>query len=130
MIKRWFVYCSLIVLTVSFLAPDMQGMQLFRVGNLVQHVEDHFGEDWTWSELQSFVWDHYTNETLPADKKHDQLPFKSHAANGCMLAQVTENQIGIVLSDPVETSGEDSFIDMDEPVMYRSGNIWTPPQLS
>lgn len=130
MIKRWFIYCSLFVFSLSFLAPDMQGMQVFRIGNLVHHVEDHFGDDWTWSELKSFVWDHYTNNTLPADERHDQLPFKTHSCSGCVVANISDHQIKLELSEVKDTKESVVFLDFDSPLKQRSGNIWTPPQLS
>lgn len=130
MIKRWFVYCSLFVFSLSFLAPDMQGMQVFRIGNLVQHVEDHFGDDWTWSELKSFVWDHYTSKTLPPDERHDQLPFKTHSCGGCVVAYISDHQISLELTEVNDTEESIVFHDFDSPLKQRSGNIWTPPQLS
>lgn len=130
MLKRWFVYCSLFVLSVSFLAPDMQGMQVFRIGNLVSHVEDHYGNDWTWSELKNFVWDHYTDSTLPSDERHERLPFKSHSCNGCVVAQVAVFDLKLELTEINITGEHIQFVDFDSPLKQRSGNIWTPPQLS
>lgn len=130
MLKRWFVYCSLFVLSVSFLAPDMQGMQVFRIGNLVSHVEDHYGDDWSWSELKNFVWDHYTNNTLPSDERHEQLPFKSHSCSGCVVAQVADFHLTLELTEVYDSGERVHFFDSDSPLEQRSGNIWTPPQLS
>lgn len=130
MIKRWFIYCSLFVFSVSFLAPDMQGLQVFRIGNLVQHVEYHFGDDWTWTELKSCVWEHYTSQSLPPDERHDQLPFKTPTNCGCVVANLSDPPVKFELAEPNDSQEKVIFREFKSPLKQRAGNIWTPPQLS
>jgi hypothetical protein len=121
-----------IVFSLSALAPNMQGLQLFRINNLLHHIQHHYGADWTWSEMKSFVSEHYTSTQLPADKEHDTLPFKSvvHSAAAPVIAEVPVINLRIDKQHLAEETERPAFPLFVAPTMERSGNIWTPPQLS
>lgn len=122
---------ALIVFSMSSLAPNMQGMQLFRISNLLHHIQHHFGSDWTWTEMKDFVLTHYTSTQLPKDKEHETLPFKSTslATASPIISEAPVKTPEIGANFVVEDHDKPSFWIPVSPTIDRSGNIWTPPQL-
>lgn len=108
----------------------MQGMQLLKLPNLIAHVEDHFGSDWSWSELKTFVVDHYVSTKLPKDKEHENLPFKTVVNNVLPLAFNASETPAFVMTTFVEEQRLPVISTPVDPTVDRSGAIWTPPQLS
>jgi len=120
---------------MSSLAPNMQGLQLFRLNNLVHHIQHHFGADWTWTEMKDFVLEHYTSTQLlsdPNDKEHESLPFKSvtQTAMNTVVADASIKSIEVRFYQFPEENQKPQFKIPNSIPIDRSGNIWTPPQLS
>ena len=128
--KNWVVYFALFVVSVASLAPNMQGMQLMKLPNLISHVEDHFGADWTFSELKSFVSEHYQSKNLPNDKEHKSLPFKSVVGTSLTIAIQNTSPVVIEISTHVAEKTSTAFFNLTNPTRDCSKAIWTPPQLS
>lgn len=125
---------ALIVFSMSSLAPNMQGLQLFRINNLLHHIQHHFGSDWTWTEMKDFVLDHYTSTQLPEDQdeEHKTLPFKSVslASVSPIISEAPVRTPELLPHFIAEEHDKPSFWIPVSPTIDRSGNIWTPPQLS
>jgi hypothetical protein len=128
--KNWIVYIAVFVVSVSSLAPNMQGMQLVKLPNLLSHVEDHFGTDWSFSELKSFVIEHYQTTDLPDEKEHKTLPFKSVSSSSVTLAIQLPSTVLIDFSSCFDEKNSISFFNLTNPTRECSKSIWTPPQLS
>jgi hypothetical protein len=128
--KNWVVYISLFFVSVASLAPNMQGMQLIKLPNLVSHVEYHFGADWTFTELKSFLTEHYQSNNLPNDKEHKSLPFKSSVGTSLTIAIQNTNPVLISISSLSENKNTTAFFNLTNPTRDCSKAIWTPPQLS
>lgn len=108
----------------------MQGMQVVKLPNLLAHVEDHFGSDWSFSELKSFVIEHYQTIDLPDEKEHKSLPFKSISSTSVTLAIQSPSIVFIDISSFVVEKNTASFFNLTNPTRECAKAIWTPPQLS
>lgn len=128
--KKLVVYSAFLVVLVSSLAPNMQGLQLFKLPNLLSHVEKHFGADWTWSEMKTFVVEHYTNENLPKDAEHSNLPFKTITVVTTLLVFQEPHLPSFAIDHSFEENLQLLHTGHTAPTVDRSYAIWTPPQLS
>lgn len=128
--KLMVVYSAFLVVLVSSLAPNMQGLQLFKLPNMISHVEKHFGADWTWEEMKTFVVDHYNNEKLPKDAEHNNLPFKTITVVASVLVFQEPHLPTISIQHPIEEVQQQPHFGHTAPTVDRSYAIWTPPQLS
>jgi hypothetical protein len=121
-------WCILLI-AMSSLAPNMQGMQLLKLPNFISHVNKHYGSNWTFSELQAFIVEHYQKEKMPRDKEHENLPFKT-PNSGLFQLLLIEQLHGPCLLETAEFEQKQAIVTHPaDPTIDRSSNIWTPPQL-
>lgn len=115
---------------VSSLAPNMQGMQLLKLPNFIAHVNKHYGENWSFQELQSFIVEHYQKEKTPKDKDHENLPFKTPNSGLYQLVLIESIHSELTIESTEFKLKKPSLTHPADPTVDRSSNIWTPPQLS
>jgi hypothetical protein len=125
---------SLIVLAIwifiGSMAPNMQGVQLVKLPNLLGHVEEHFGTNWSFSELKDFVFDHYLSHDLPADSKHHNLPFKTQQISVSVMIQPVFPELALHTIETIEDFSQSKpVIREDQSLLSRPASIWIPPQL-
>lgn len=115
---------------IGSLAPNMQGVQLVKIPNLLGHVEEHFGAEWSVSELKSFVFEHYFSNDLPADAKHQNLPFKTQQIAFSLMIQPLQTAVSLAPTETIEDFTHSKPVVRDEKsLLSRPTSIWIPPQL-
>lgn len=115
---------------IGSMAPNMQGIQLVKLPNLLGHVEEHFGTDWTVSELKSFVFEHYLSKDLPADSKHQNLPFKTQQISVSLMIHPIHPDLAIQTEETIaDFSRSKPVIREEQSLLTRPASIWIPPQL-
>lgn len=129
--KKLILICLMAWFFIGSMAPNMQGVQLIKLPNLLSHVEKHFGSDWTLSELKSFVVEHYLDQSLPQDNEHKNLPFKTIHGHCSIL--IADQKLD--LSIPQVLTIEDfsltkPVVAQSQALLTRPATIWIPPQLA
>lgn len=126
--KKLVVIFLLAFFSVANLAPRMQGIQLLKIPTLVNHLEAHYGTDWSWENLKDFVVEHYMNSKLPNDKEHKNLPFKTTVGAPTLIA--INCSILNIISDQLIFDEINSPTSMEQvkPIVDITVNIWTPPK--
>jgi hypothetical protein len=115
---------------IGSMAPNMQGIQLLKLPNLLGHVEEHFGVDWTISELKSFVFEHYLSKDLPPDSKHQNLPFKTNQISVSLMIYPFHPDLDFQADETIgDFSNSKPVIREDQSLLTRAVTIWIPPQL-
>lgn len=108
----------------------MQGLQLVKIPQLITHVEKHYGDQWTWSDMKSFVVEHYLNSELPDDKEHKNLPFKTTVSGSTVISHHHSFPKVELTAGLLEEERETIAYDPVKPIKDRAINIWTPPKNS
>ena len=111
------------------LAPSMKGLELLKVGNLVEHYELH-KERKPESTLLSFIQEHYFNSSIDYEKEHQEMPFK--VAGTFLISLFIENNENFLIEfcqsfDEIKSSQP---IDFQSSYFFNSHfTIWNPPRI-
>jgi hypothetical protein len=115
---------------IGSMAPNMQGVQLVKLPNLLGHVEEHFGTNWSITELRSFVFEHYFSKDLPADSEHQNLPFKTQHISVSLMIQPLDADLTLQCNETIEDFSQSKpVVREDQSLLSRPASIWIPPQL-
>lgn len=106
----------------------MQGLQLFKLPTLLSHVEDHYGESWSFRNLKDFVIEHYMNSKLPYEKEHKNLPFKTTVSAPTVVVSAFAVPKIVASSTEFEENSTPCSYEQVKPIIDISLNIWTPPK--
>lgn len=126
--SRLVVIILIAFFSIANLAPKMQGLQLLKFPTLIAHVETHYGQNWSWTNLKDFVVEHYMSSKLPEDKEHKNLPFKTTVSTPTVIAfsyvipKIVANHIEF------EDANLPCSFEQVKPIMDISQIIWTPPK--
>ena len=110
------------------MAPNMQGAQLLKVGELIEHYEQHQSSDESFGSFLSFVQDHYFNN-LHHGKNERHMPFKS-AISGAHILHLQENKIDpICISVEYIEKAPHYFGEPNGSLEDRTISVWNPPRM-
>lgn len=126
--KKLVIFALLTLFSVANLAPNMQGLQLVKIPTLLDHVETHFGSEWSWNEFKTFVSDHYANAKLPQDKEHEKLPFKTVVNTSSYVSDVNTWSGYTFDSASIESKECKLHYETVKSIQDISLSIWTPPK--
>ena len=123
---------AVLIFTLVFwmlpMAPNLQGAQLLKFGELIEHYEQHQSSDESFGSFLSFVQDHYFNN-LHHGENERHMPFKS-VVSGAHVLHLQENKI-----DPVGISEEyiersaHYFGEPSGSLEDRIISVWNPPRM-
>ena len=123
---------AVLIFTLVFwmlsMAPNLQGAQLLKFGELIEHYEQHQSSNESFGSFLSFVQDHYFNN-LHHGKNEGHMPFKS-TISGAYVLHIQENKIDSI-SVSVENIEKASHYfgepngSLDDPTI----SVWNPPRM-
>lgn len=127
---RFLVILFALYFTILSVAPNFQGSQLLRFSVLLDHYKHDSRQ--TNEDFISFLIDHYANSSLPNDKEHHSLPFKSTTSFGApvlIFQPVSEPLKAFIFVTPYSPTNVDvTYLNLY--AHSKSSNIFHPPKLS
>lgn len=116
--------------SILTLAPNLQGAQLFKVGDMLHHYTNHHQENGiSFNSFVDFLKEHYSKEVDSKDSEHKNLPFKTINPTAIHLS-LNEVKISpvvefthVVFSEKVKYA-EPQFADSQ-----KLASIWNPPRI-
>lgn len=121
------------VLAVYFgllsLAPDLQGLEFFKVNALLVHFSE-FQNGAKDNSFWSFVEEHYLKESNDNQHEHNQLPFKSTGSTAQITLFMPVSFTRAVFQNLKAESAKQSIHSAPLAVMVNDYfECWHPPQL-
>jgi hypothetical protein len=116
---------------VLSIAPNMQGIQLLNLSQLVEHYYDFKSENAN-GTLLSFIKEHYIDKNTSFEKEHRNLPFKNvlHLPSINYCQQVKSIEF-VLHQSALPKTKERPFVYSDEHLLKSQlFDIWTPPKLA
>ena len=123
-----------LVLILSFylfllsLAPNMKGVELLKIGHLMDHYELHQERN-SDATLLSFIKEHYFNSSIDFEKEHQEMPFK--VGYSLLISLFIENKVNlqIDLDSFFEDLGSVETFAIQTTYFFNSlYSIWNPPR--
>jgi hypothetical protein len=112
------------------LAPNMQGAQYLKVGEMYSHFEKDYSEKGiSFSSFLDFLEEHYTKKLDLSKDGHKDLPFKTIGSSSVQLS-FHEYRIEAVFE--CEYLFEEKNTSFPEPSFSNKGalfSIWNPPRI-
>ena len=122
------IFFSFYIFVVS-LAPNMKGVELFKIGNLIEHYNQHLHRNKDASLLE-FITEHYFAASVDYEKEHQEMPFK-HNCNSINSVFVDAEMV-ISFENVVFIEGKN----IQKPLVVESNyrfnsiySIWNPPRI-
>ncbi len=127
---RYWVILFTLYFSILSVAPNFQGSQLLRLSVLLDHYKHDSRQN---NEgFISFLIDHYANSSLPNDKEHHSLPFKSTTSFGApilIFQPVSEPLNALVFTTPIaHTNMYVAYLNLY--AHNKCSSIFHPPKLS
>jgi hypothetical protein len=114
---------------VLSLAPNMQGAQLFKLTEVVEHFHEHQKSEENFSTFIDFIVDHYF-KNRETNKNEQELPFKSVVAAPVLIALEKIEVIPVTFQYFIEPISKPNVHQLSLPTQARLNPIWNPPQQS
>jgi hypothetical protein len=126
--KLFAIFFSFYIFILS-LAPNMKGVELLKIGNLIEHYQQHLerndGSSWL-----DFITEHYFADSIDYEKEHQEMPFKHNSIS--INSVFIENES--LLSFESDTFHEEKTV--QKPITVESNyhlssiySIWHPPRI-
>jgi hypothetical protein len=126
--KCFALFFSFYIFLLS-LAPGMKGVELLKVGNLVEHYQLHQSRNQE-SSLLSFIQEHYFNSSIDYEKEHQEMPFKLAGSFVISLFIDNRENLNIDLFSFNEEVRSNQPIDIQDSYFFNSHfSIWNPPRI-
>ena len=111
------------------MAPNMQGAQLFKIGEVVEHYHIHQRSNENFVSFVDFIVDHYF-KNRETNKNEQELPFKSVVAAPVLIAFEKIDLISVTMHQWVEPITKPNVYQLIKPTQSRLVSIWNPPKQS
>ena len=124
-----------LVLILSFylfllsLAPNMKGVELLKIGHLMDHYELHQERN-SDATLLSFIKEHYFNSSIDFEKEHQEMPFK--VSTSFLISMFIENKetIQFHLFSLSENNRSSQPLGFQSSYFFNTSySIWNPPRM-
>ena len=115
--------------SILSLAPNMQGGQFFKLSEIVEHYNGHQANDDKFNSVLAFIQDHYFNNNVSKENKHN-LPFKSVVSSVLVMHIQNVSIIPIVEKIEFKTSKSHYFGEPSSRNYSKLYSIWNPPQMT
>lgn len=126
--KCFALFFSFYIFLLS-LAPGMKGVELLKVGNLVEHYQLHQSRNQE-SSLLSFIQEHYFNSSIDYEKEHQEMPFKLAGSFVISLFIDNRENFNIDLFSFNEEVRSNQPIEIQDSYFFNSHfSIWNPPRI-
>lgn len=125
---RFVIIGLTLVFSLLTLAPNLQGAELLKIGDMLHHYKAHHQGDGK-NSFSDFLVEHYGKPIDPNEKEHRNLPFKTTNSTFVQLT-ICEFQIQAVLEevffvfDQKGSFSDPQFIDS-----AKLAAIWNPPRV-
>jgi hypothetical protein len=127
---RYLVILFALYFSILSVAPNFQGSQVLKLSVLIDHYKHDSRQ--THEDFISFLMDHYANSSLPNDKEHHSLPFKSITSFGApvlIFQPISEPLKAFIFVTPYSPTNVDvTYLNLY--AHSKSSNIFHPPKLS
>ncbi len=110
------------------LAPNMKGVELLKIGHLLEHYELHQERN-PESNLVRFIQEHYFSTTINYEEEHQEMPFK--VGYSLLISLFIENKVNlqIDLDSFFEDLGSVETFAIQTTYFFNSlYSIWNPPR--
>lgn len=118
--------CYIFILS---LAPNMKGVELLKIGNLIEHYQQHHERN-NGSSWLGFIAEHYFAVSVDYEKEHQEMPFKHNSIS--INSVFIENES--LLSFESDTFHEEKAL--QKPIAVESNyhfssiySFWHPPRI-
>jgi hypothetical protein len=126
--KYFALFFSFYIFLLS-LAPSMKGLELLKVGNLVEHFELHKDRN-PESTLLSFIHEHYFNSSIDYEKEHQEMPFKVSGTFLISLFVKNNENFHIEFPQFFDEIKSNQSSDFQSSYFFNSHfTIWNPPRI-
>lgn len=120
-----------LVLTVYFgllsIAPNMEGIQLFKFGALLHHFQSHQDSQDQFESFADFVFSHYSSEHRTNSDERN-LPFKTATSANLVLLHTSCIEAYNLSFLEIESIKKPSFYYTDNIPSKLVMSIWHPPK--
>ncbi len=109
-------------------APNLQGIQFFKLQNLFEHYSQHQNSSEHFNSFADFIVDHYLKNHTTNDNERE-LPFKTIQSN--MVLIYSEKIAILPITDFIEIQSITKPV-FGEPLQKSSNNpsiVWNPPKI-
>ena len=118
-----------VVFGVLSLAPNMQGAQLFKLSEVVEHYQAHQHSEEMFSSFLDFIVDHYF-KNRETNKNEQELPFKSVVAAPVLITFQKVELQPVTLLFRLRSVSKPIHYYQSKISQVRLNSIWNPPQIS
>lgn len=118
-----------IVFGMLSLAPNMQGAQLLKFSEVVEHYQVHQQSNESFSSFVDFIIDHYF-KNRETKKNELELPFKSVVAAPVLITFQKVELQPVTLHFRLKSVSKPILHYQSKISQFRLNSIWNPPQIS
>lgn len=127
---RFVIISFLILFSLLTLAPNMQGAQFLKVGEMIEHYEeDYQDKGLSIASFIDFLEEHYTKQLDLNQDDHKELPFKSVTPSFIQLCMNEIKIQAIIIENQFEFKEKTYFSEPSFKVNQGLYTIWNPPRI-
>ena len=127
---KFVVIVLLVLFSLLTLAPNMQGAQYLKVGEMIEHYEsDYTPKGLGFASFIDFIKKHYTENVDLSKQEHKNLPFKSYT-NTITQLSISEFELKQIVVQRIIVCKEKKYF--SEPNSSKNQHlfsIWNPPRI-
>ncbi len=111
------------------LAPNMKGIEFFKVGNLLDHYQLHQERN-AQSTIWNFIQEHYFEKTANHETEHQEMPFKMNSTGFASVFVHEKSEFKVEISHFSETESlQKPYSCISNYNFHKINSIWNPPRV-